>query len=153
MASRRDVVAMTDEEVEAYLDQQRTLNVAMLGPSGHPHLVATWYVMSAGRPVFWTFERSQRVVNIRRDARVSALVQSGGVYSELRGVEMRGTARLIEDRDEVLEIGKAVALKYTGPAGAGALAFLEKQAEQRIGVRIDVDQVVSWDHTKLDGTR
>ena len=34
---------------------------------------------------------------------------------------------------------------------AEALPFLEAQARKRLGVVIDVENVVSWDHTKLGG--
>lgn len=144
---------MSDAEVEAYLHEQRVLNVATIGPTGHPHLVAMWFVMRNGRPTFWTFTKSQKVLNIRRDARISALVESGVSYGELRGVELRGVARLIDDVAEVLEIGKAVGVKYTGPSAisADALPFLEAQASKRVGVEIEVDHVTSWDHTKLAG--
>jgi len=44
-----------------------------------------------------------------------------------------------------------VSTKYSGPPSDAALPFIEKQAQKRIGVVIDVDSVVSWDHTKLAG--
>ena len=44
-----------------------------------------------------------------------------------------------------------VSTKYSGPPSDAALPFIEKQAQKRIGVVIDVDHVVSWDHTKLGG--
>jgi PPOX class probable F420-dependent enzyme len=143
---------MDPAELEAYLEQGRVLTVATLGSTGHPHLVAVWYVMRDGKPTFWTFSRSEKAVNLRRDARISALVESGEVYGELKGVEMRGTARLIDDPAEVLEIGKAVGLKYTGPIvlADDTLPFLEAQATKRTGVVIDVESSTSWDHTKLD---
>lgn len=143
---------MDEAEIAEYLEHRRVLNVATLGPTGHPHLVAMWYVMRNGKPTFWTFSKSQKAVNLRRDARISALVESGDVYGELKGVEMRGTARLIHDFDEVLEIGKAVGVKYTGPVvlADDTLPFLEAQAAKRTGVVIDVEATTSWDHTKLD---
>ena len=58
---------MSEAEVATYLDEQRILNVATIGASGHPHLVAMWFTMLDGRPAFWTFGKSQKVVNIRRD--------------------------------------------------------------------------------------
>ena len=61
----------------AYLDEQRVLNVATIGPTGHPHLVAMWYAMVDGRPAFWTFGKSQKVVNLRRDPKITGLVESG----------------------------------------------------------------------------
>ena len=144
---------MTDAEVDAYLDEQRTLNIATISPGGHPHLVAMWYARLEGDIVFWTFGKSQKVLNIRRDPKITALIESGDVYNELRGVELIGTARLIEDYDKIVEIGTAVALRYNGSSAASdaGLEFIRKQAHKRIGVAMTVDKVVSWDHTKLGG--
>jgi nitroimidazol reductase NimA-like FMN-containing flavoprotein (pyridoxamine 5'-phosphate oxidase superfamily) len=153
MPNRRDQIVMTEAEIEAFLTEQRILNVATNGPTGHPHLVAMWFALIDRKPVFWTFRRSQKIVNIRRDDKISALVESGESYDELKGVEMTGRARLIEDRDEIFEIGRAVALKYAGPAAlaADSLPFIEAQVSKRLGVVIDVDRWVSWDHEKLGG--
>jgi PPOX class probable F420-dependent enzyme len=145
---------MTDDEVAAYLDQQRVLNVATLGPTGHPHVVAMWYAMLDGRPSFWTFGKSQKVLNLRRDPRITALVESGDSYNELRGVELVGTAQIVEGFDDIVTIGRSVAAKYQGSdaaESADVLAFLEAQARKRVGVVIDVERAVSWDHTKLAG--
>jgi PPOX class probable F420-dependent enzyme len=155
MPSRRQQIAMTDDERSAFLDEQRVLNVATIGPTGHPHLVAMWYAILDGHPSFWTFGKSQKIVNLRRDPRITALVESGDSYGELRGVELVGTARIVEDFDEIVAIGRAVAAKYQGTEVASSpevLAFLEGQARKRVGVVIDVDRVVSWDHTKLAGS-
>jgi PPOX class probable F420-dependent enzyme len=155
MPSRRQQIAMTDDERTAFLDEQRVLNVATIGSTGHPHLVAMWYAILDGHPSFWTFGKSQKIVNLRRDPRITALVESGDSYGELRGVELVGTARIVEDFDEIVAIGRAVAAKYQGTEVASSpevLAFLEGQARKRVGVVIDVDRVVSWDHTKLAGS-
>jgi PPOX class probable F420-dependent enzyme len=153
MASRRDQITMSEAEVAAFLDEQRVLNVATIGVTGHPHLVAMWYTMLDGRPAFWTFAKSQKVVNIRRDPKMTGLVESGDSYNELRGVELVGTARLLEDYDEILEIGMRVASKYQGPGALSdeAKPFIEAQARKRIGVVLDVERTVTWDHTKLGG--
>jgi len=145
---------MTDDEVAVYLDEQRVLNVATLGPTGHPHVVAMWYAMVDGRPSFWTFGKSQKVVNLRRDPRITGLVESGDSYNQLRGVELVGTARIVEDVDEIVTIGRTVAAKYQGPDAVESpdvLGFIDAQARKRVGVVIDVERTVSWDHTKLAG--
>ena len=153
MASRRDQITMSEAEVAAYLDEQRVLNVATIGASGHPHVVAMWYTMLDGRPAFWTFAKSQKVVNIRRDPKITGLVESGDSYNELRGVELVGTARLLDDYDEILDIGLRVAAKYRGDEALSdeAKPFIEAQARKRIGIVIDVERTVTWDHTKLAG--
>lgn len=145
---------MTDAEVADFLDEQRVLNVATIGPTGHPHVVAMWYSMLDGRPSFWTFGKSQKVVNLRRDPRITALVESGESYNELRGVELVGTARIVEDLDRIVAIGLAVAAKHQGADAATSpevRGFVEAQAAKRVGVEIDVERTVSWDHTKLAG--
>jgi PPOX class probable F420-dependent enzyme len=152
MPSRRSSITMTDDEVAAFLDEQKVLNVATIGPSGHPHVVAMWYVLLDGKPAFWTFGKSQKVMNIRRDPKITGLVESGEVYNELRGVELIGSASLLEDYDAIRDLGIRVSTKYTGAPNDTALPFIAKQAQKRIGVVIDVDHVVSWDHTKLGGT-
>ena len=151
MASRRDQITMAAAEVADYLESQRVLNVATIGPSGHPHVVAMWFVMLDGRPTFWTFAKSQKVQNLRRDKKITGLVESGETYETLRGVELVGSAVVIEDYDRVLDVGKRVGVKYNGEGALSeaALPFLEAQATKRVGIAIDVERVVSWDHTKL----
>ncbi len=154
MPSKRSQITMTEEEVRAYLESERVLNVATLGPTGHPHLVAMWYAMVGANAVFWTFGKSQKVVNLRRDPRMSGLVESGESYDQLRGVELRGRGVIVEDYESVLEIGKSVGVKYNGPSALGesALPFLEAQATKRVGVVFEIEHVVSWDHNKLAGS-
>lgn len=145
---------MSEAEIEDFLQAPRVMNVATLGPSGHPHLVAMWYGFIDGAPAFWTFAKSQKVRNLRRDDRLSALVEDGDRYSELRGVELVGRGRIVEDFDAVMQIALSVAERYNGPAAASdeARSFLAAQARKRVGVVIDVERTVSWDHSKLGGT-
>jgi nitroimidazol reductase NimA-like FMN-containing flavoprotein (pyridoxamine 5'-phosphate oxidase superfamily) len=154
MASKRSQITMTDDEVQAYLASERILNVATIGPTGHPHLVAMWFALMDRQPVFWTFGKSQKIVNLRRDAKMTGLVESGDSYDQLRGVEIRGRGVIVDDYETVLDIGKAVGVKYNGPSALdeAALPFLEAQATKRVGVVFEIDHIASWDHTKLAGT-
>ena len=53
--------------------------------------------------MFWTFAKSQKIMNLRRDPKMSGLVESGGdSYNELRGVELVGDGRIVDDYDQVL---------------------------------------------------
>jgi hypothetical protein len=153
MASKRNNITMTDDEVSAYLAEQKVLNVATIGPSGHPHVVAMWYDVIDGKVVFWTFGKSQKILNLRRDPKMTGLIESGETYNELRGVELVGTGRIVDTFEETLAIGKAVGVRYNGEAviSDAALPFLEAQAHKRLGVVFDVERVVSWDHRKLGG--
>ncbi|MFM8483651.1 MAG: pyridoxamine 5'-phosphate oxidase family protein, partial [Actinomycetota bacterium] len=149
MANKRASITMTEAEIAAYLADQTILNVASIGPSGHPHLVAMWFVVMNGETVFWTFGKSQKVLNLKRNPKITGLIESGDSYDQLKGLEIVGTARLIEDYDTILSIGKAVGLKYNGEGAISDAArpFLEAQAKKRIGIAIEVERYVSWDHT------
>ena len=153
MASKRSEITMTEDEVRSYLESERVLNVATIGPTGHPHLVAMWFTVMDGNVSFWTFSKSQKIVNLRRDPKMTGLVESGSVYDQLRGVELRGRGIIVDDYETILEIGKAVSVKYNGPSALSdaGLPFLEAQATKRVGVVFEVDHVASWDHTKLAG--
>lgn len=150
--SRRDQIRMTPEEVDAYLQGIHTMNVATIAADGRPHLAAMWYGFIDGAPAFWTYGKSQKVVNLRRDSRITCLVETGTSYETLQGVELVGTGTILEDRESVMAVGRSVFERHTGPLSETALPGLEQVGAKRVAVRIDVEKVVSWDHTKLGGT-
>ncbi len=45
MGSRRDQIQMTEVELSAFLEEQRIVQVATVGPNGRPHVVPLWYVV------------------------------------------------------------------------------------------------------------
>lgn len=147
--SLRDAVRMTPDEVAAFLAAPRTLNIATIGPDGAIHLVAMWYSMRGRSPVFTTYGRSQKVANLRRDPRLSGLVESGTSYEQLQGVELIGTARILEDPAEVLDVVRETTAKYTGRSLA---ADAERAAAKRVAIVLEPDRVISWDHRKLVAT-
>lgn len=147
--TRRAEVRMTDEEVAAFLDEPHHLQVATVGADGRPHLVAMWYAVLGGAPVLWTYGRSQKVVNLRRDPRVTCLAEWGRAYDELKGVELVGRAEIDEDRAAVLAAGAAVLHRYQGPFTEADRPRLERMSAKRVAVRIVVERIVSWDHAKL----
>ena len=90
MPSRRSAIAFTPEEQDAFLKDGWTIQIASMGPKGYPHLVAMWYGFLDGDLAFETFEKSQKVQNLRRDPRITVLVEDGDQYEDLRGVELVG---------------------------------------------------------------
>ena len=151
MPKRRDLIRMTPEEVDEFLAGRRVMNIATHNHDGTIHLVAMWYAVLDGDPVFWTFGKSQKILNLQRDPRITLLVESGEEYAELMGVEMAGRATVITDRDAINEIGEAVYVRYFGEIDDEVRPFVHATGAKRFGVRIAVDRVVSWDHRKLEG--
>lgn len=157
MASRRDQIRMTGDELGAFLDEQRIVQVATVGPHGRPHLVPLWYVVEDGdRPVLrgWTYAKSQKARNLERDPRATISIDDGVAYEELRGAMMECDVELERDPDRVAEYGTALFERY-GPGGELAPEVREMvagQARKRVGLRFAATRVVTWDHRKLGGT-
>ena len=151
MAGGRDAVKMTDAEVDEFLRSNLKVQVASLGKEGEPHLSTLFYVMQDGRIAFWTYGRSQKVVNLRRDPRITCLVEDGEDYFELRGATVFGKARLLEDYDELVELGGRVARRMAGGADLGDFGdqIVAKQATKRVGVIVEPDRIATWDHRKM----
>jgi PPOX class probable F420-dependent enzyme len=154
MASGRDAVKLTDDEVRAVLGENLKVQVASNGPDGVPHLTTLFYIVRDGRIAFWTYGRSQKIRNLERDPRVSALVEDGTDYFELRGVSIRGKAEIVRDHDAIYSIGSEVATRMVGAESFEALGDLgretvEKQATKRVAVIIHPEKVATWDHRKM----
>ena len=155
--SRRDQIVMTDEEAAAFLDEQRIVTCATLGPRGWPHLMPLWYVVRDGTLWAWTYAKSQKVRNLERDPRCTLQVEAGGdVYSELRGVMIEAEAvHPPRPRDGRRRRRRAARERYGGARGRRrrALEAMRRQARQARGVRVPRDaRRATWDHRKLGGT-
>lgn len=152
MAKQRDRIRMTDAEIEAYFDEQRTLQVASINADGTPHLVAMWFTLIDGKLAFWTYGRSQKVVNLRRDPRLTVMLESGTRYEELRGVTVTGRATIIEDLETVLAFGERVYERYWGPIDSDLVRDgVRMMGAKRVLIVVEPERILSWDHAKLGG--
>jgi PPOX class probable F420-dependent enzyme len=153
MASRRGQITMTPDEVEAFLDRERTMQVASINRDGTPHLVAMWFTRHDGELAFWTYAKSQKVLNVRRDPRITVMVETGDTYDALKGVTIYGHAHIIEDRDEVFAFGDALYPRYwEGVDSDAAREQVRAMGSKRVLITIERERTISWDHTKLGGT-
>lgn len=149
--NRRDAIRMNDEEIRAFLEEQRTVQIATNDHDGWPHLVAMWYTLIDDQIVFWTYAKSQKAMNLRRDDRLTCLVETGVRYEELRGVQVKGRAIINDNRETVQRIGEAIYERYTGPLSDTIRHMVATQAPKRVVVFVEPKEIVSWDHRKLGG--
>ena len=150
--TQRDHIRLTDAELRDYIASARAIIINSIGRDGVPHPMPMFYAVEPdGAIVMSTYRKSQKIQNLRRDPRVSLLVEDGAQYFELRGAVLYGTAELIDDTDEVMRILAAVALRQGAPSddSPAALAGRRRIAEKRTGIRIRPQRIVSWDHRKL----
>jgi general stress protein 26 len=155
--SRRDQIRMTEDEVRAYLDGQKVINVASVGPNGRPHLAPLWYFPHEAGVATWTYGTSQKAKNFRRLPEATVLVEDGDSYEKLRGVSFEADVEIVEDTAEVTRMGIELMQRYAGakpgdPVPAELRSFITGQAPKRVGLVFRPTKVASWDHTKLGGT-
>jgi PPOX class probable F420-dependent enzyme len=146
---------MSDQELAAFLEEQRVVQVCTTGPGGRPHLMPLWYVVEEA-PVLhaWTYASSQKAKNLERDPRATLGVDDGVRYEELRGVMFECDVELERDPERVAEFGISIFKRYGDGSDLSddARAMVLKQAEKRVGLRFTPTKTVSWDHRKLGGT-
>jgi PPOX class probable F420-dependent enzyme len=140
---------MSTEEVARFLREQRVATLASIGPAGRPHLAAMWYATVGDQVWFETKSKSQKAVNLRRDDRITVLVEAGHTYDTLQGVSLDGRGVIVEDPDALWAVGVSMWERYNGPYDEDLRPAVEMMLHNRIAVRVEVERVRSWDHRKL----
>ena len=147
--NQRSQIQMTGSEITTFIERSRTCTLATVGADGRPHLVAMWYAVIDGETWFETKAASQKAVNLRRDPRVTILIEDGLTYDRLRGVSIDGTAEIVEHPDRLWAVGLSVWERYTGPYTEEARPLVEFMLHKRVAVRVTAVRTRSWDHRKL----
>jgi hypothetical protein len=148
---RARAIAMTPDEVDAFLVEQRTCRVATVGTNG-PHATALWYVWHGGSIWLTSLSPSQRWTDLENDPRIAVVVDAGEDYAELRGVELRGKVEIVgevprtgEPAPELDGPEQAFADRYTG----GTIVRDGRHA----WLRLTPEKIASWDFRKLSPQR
>jgi hypothetical protein len=143
-------IAMSPEEVDAFLAEERTCRVASIGADGAPHVTPLWFVWDGAALWLTSIVRSQRWTDIARDGRVAVSIDAGDDFMELRGVELRGRAEPVgevprtgEPAPDLDQPERLYADKY-----AGGVVFHDGR---HAWLRVVPDKVVSWDFRKMGG--
>jgi PPOX class probable F420-dependent enzyme len=146
---RRMDVSMSPDQLSVLLALPLTGALATLGPGGFPHQSAMWFVPGDEEVLMWTYTASQKSRNLQRDRRASLLVEVGTAYGELRGMAIQGEVEMIRDPELVRGIGLALHARYNIAPAAEARSAVNEQLPKRVGLRLPMTRVVSWDHRKL----
>ncbi len=147
---------MSDAEVAAFLEEERTVICATIGRDGFPHLMPLWYVVRDDDLWCWTFAKSQKVRNLERDPRATLEVEAGEAYPELRGVMLKCDVTVHRDSDRVAQLGTELFTRYRA-SGADEPGVLDEdvrrmvlaQAPKRVALQFRARSRATWDHRKL----
>ena len=88
-------IAMTPDELDAFLAEQRTCRVATVGPHG-PHATPLWFAWHGGAIWLTSLCRSQRWADLQRDPRDRRRGRRRrGATPSCAGVELRGRVEVV----------------------------------------------------------
>jgi len=148
--NQRNQVAMTPEEIDAFIAERHTLSIATLNRDGSIHMVAMWYGFLEGEIAFTSKVKAQKVLNLRRDPSITVMAEEGEAYNELVGVSIRGTAEIVEDPERMFAAGVSVFERHTAPYDdARNRKHVESLLFKRVVIKVTPIKVASWDHRKL----
>ncbi len=153
MSSLRDKIKMSEEELSSFLQKQISLQIGTINKDGSPHLTTMWYFYDGENFIFHTYTKSQKIINLKRDSRITLLTEAGSQYSDLQGIIVYGNAEIINGKDslqEVIRYMEMVGEKYVKDEdGAQYIEGMKLQAPKRSVVFVKPSKFISWDHTKI----
>jgi|TARA_B100000902_G_C27311911_1_gene918943 PPOX class probable F420-dependent enzyme len=153
MGKRRDLIKMSETEIDDFISGQKSLQVATINRDGTPHLSTLWFDIVDGNIVFETFTKSQKIKNLERDNRISCLLEDGLEYEKLRGVQINGIAELYTESDDVHNLARGVMARNNPDIPEEMLDDIAKaMSAKRTAVVVKATKVITWDHGKLGGT-
>ena len=153
MSSLREKIKMSQEERLQFLEKQISLQIGTINKDGSPHLTTMWYIYDGDNFIFHTYTKSQKIINLKRDSRITLLTEAGSQYSDLQGIIVYGNAEIINGKDsleEVIRYMEMVGEKYIkDEEGSQYIEGMKLQAPKRSVVIVKPSKFISWDHTKI----
>ena len=153
MSSLREKIKMSQEERLRFLEKQISFQIGTINKDGGPHLTTMWYVYDGDNFIFHTYTKSQKIINLKRDSRITLLTEAGSQYSDLQGIIVYGNAKIINGKDsleEVIRYMEMVGQNYIKDEKcAQYIEGMKLQAPKRSVVIVKPSKFISWDHTKI----
>jgi PPOX class probable F420-dependent enzyme len=137
-------------------EDARILQIASIDPGGLPHLVPMWFVFDDdGVLTFTACGSSQKVKNLERNPRFTALTETGDAYDQVLDFSIDGRAEIVRDPHVTARALQLVGARYGNRprpepnADADADAAPPPAAYKRVTIRIHPERVRNWYHRKL----
>ncbi len=147
--NRQSQIQLTPEEQRAYLAEARTMTLCTIDKNGYPHAVAMSYMVKDGCIYMTSFRKAQKVVNARRNPKVTVMLESGDTYDQLKGLMIRGTCEVIDAPEAVWNVMREIRRFRGGEPATPDDAGMKARAAKRAILKITPVKTSSWDHTKL----
>lgn len=147
-------IRLSREEAWAALEAAHTGIFTSLRRDGVPITLPVWFVAIDERIYISGPSHTKKVARVRRDPRVSFLVESGARWAELRGVHLTGRARIVTEPGLLERVAGALAAKYAGfrtprsamPDGTRA----HYQVEPAVVEIVPDERILTWDNARIE---
>ena len=154
-------LALAEEELDALMTSSWNMRIATVAADGRLNLTPMWFGWVQGKMYFTG--RGQKIVNLRRNAQATVLVDANERFPELVGAMFQGTAAVLEDAaaedaDPDLEEARMVlGAKYAGghgePDATPQRRDTTASGDTNRWVVFTPDRLVSWDNPKIAALR
>jgi len=92
-------MTLQEPRVQRFLATKEVVVLATIQHDGSPLALPMWFLHDTSTMTMISMEATQKVRNLRRDARVSVVVESGS-RGDVRGVSVQGRAEFLSDSAE-----------------------------------------------------
>ncbi len=136
---------MTKDEAQEFLDSRPGwLILTTIGKDGYPHTVPIGFFRIGDDLYAGGHLGTQRLANIGRNTKVSALFETGSSMQDIKGLLVQGNASIVSEASEVLTLMRASMKQRGAPED-------QLPPEARPGVayiKITPRRYVSWDYSR-----
>jgi PPOX class probable F420-dependent enzyme len=132
------------DDIVQFLAQPLVAKLSTHNQDGTIHTVPIWFRYHEGEFLFGTQDVTQKVQNIRRDNRVTVLIET--TDPNLKAIIAYGTAVL--DYDDVIAKRRMVFEKYMPAQDAAALAERLAGQWKPVIVRVTPERMVTFDYAQ-----
>ena len=147
-------VRLTTDECWEVIESSHTGVLTTLGRDGTAIALPIWFVIVDRKIYVSGPARSKRISRVRRDPRVSFLVEHGERWAELVAVHLTGTARVVGDEpDLVARVASRSAAKYAAfRTDRSTMPSATREYVSVEGAILEItahDKMLSWDNSRL----
>jgi PPOX class probable F420-dependent enzyme len=146
---------MSAKEITRYLSKRHIAKLSTVNPDVSPQVSPVWFYFDSKEILIATYRESLKVRNVRKNSKVSVLIDSSIDGWKLQGVLIQGRAELIEGA-ECKRIEKMVYDKYLpqtvtakDKVAADFKRFATGESNSSICIRIVPETLSSWDYIRM----
>ena len=138
-------VSLSREEAYEYLNSRPGfMTVTTIDRRGYPHSVPIGYSVVGDDIYLAGRETSQRLKNVRRNPKMSVMIDSGSGMSDIKGLIVQGDAEVVDDPATCLDL-----LRDSMRRRGTAEDQLPKEPRPGIAyIRLRPRKFISWDYSR-----